>query len=427
MEKTDLTGQKFGRLTVLKKYSEKNRGVQWECVCDCGNITIITGSKLKNRQIRTCGCDLTRPKYEFNGIKVKYDLTGKKVNMLTVLQVSSERKWGAFSWDCLCDCGNKVVVRSDMLIHNTIKSCGCHKNEVREDLTGKKFFKLTVVKRSEERNKDGLIQWDCVCDCGGTITTVAYTFRKGYPKTCGCEPSRVSQKENLTGMKFNRLLVLEEAPKKGKRIRWKCICDCGNTTIVGASCLKGGKTKSCGCLRTEIDEDLVGKTFGRLTVIKENIEMRRLKPGRGAIWDCVCACGKAHTVVGQALRYGEIKSCGCLQREIASAMGKIRGCDHLRGYEPDRVDGISVESLTRGMLRNNTSGYKGVSWSSKKGKWRAYITIRDKQKSLGNYDDILDAVKARKEAEDEIFKPIVDKYEEAGGRKKYKRKMPARD
>jgi len=68
---------------------------------------------------------------------------------------------------------------------------------------------------------------------------------------------------NLVGQKFNRLLVIsldsikEEAPspKRGdyasKRRYWKCLCDCGNETIVTTKSLRSGNTKSCGCINTE--------------------------------------------------------------------------------------------------------------------------------------------------------------------------------
>lgn len=59
---------------------------------------------------------------------------------------------------------------------------------------------------------------------------------------------------NLAGMRFGLLVVVERAGLdtryKGTRpVRWKCKCDCGNTSIVVASNLKRGVTKSCGCQR----------------------------------------------------------------------------------------------------------------------------------------------------------------------------------
>lgn len=54
----DLTGQRFGRLTVLDldcmPHSKKHS--YWICVCDCGNYTYAEASSLKNGAIRSCGC-----------------------------------------------------------------------------------------------------------------------------------------------------------------------------------------------------------------------------------------------------------------------------------------------------------------------------------------------------------------------------------
>lgn len=56
---------------------------------------------------------------------------------------------------------------------------------------------------------------------------------------------------DLTGYKFNRLLVVEFAGVKSKRVYWKCRCDCGKDVIVRSWSLKSGNTKSCGCLVSE--------------------------------------------------------------------------------------------------------------------------------------------------------------------------------
>ena len=53
----DLTGKKFGRLTVLEYYgNDKYRRAKWVCKCDCGNIKIVRAEYLKNGGIVSCGC-----------------------------------------------------------------------------------------------------------------------------------------------------------------------------------------------------------------------------------------------------------------------------------------------------------------------------------------------------------------------------------
>lgn len=62
--------------------------------------------------------------------------------------------------------------------------------------------------------------------------------------------------QDLTGLKFGRLIVLKLAfkkqrNKKGVRCYWLCKCECGNTVNVLTDALKSGHTKSCGCLGKE--------------------------------------------------------------------------------------------------------------------------------------------------------------------------------
>ena len=52
MQLIDLTGKKFGNLTVISRAENKGKSVAWNCVCDCGNSVIVTGSNLKNGHTR---------------------------------------------------------------------------------------------------------------------------------------------------------------------------------------------------------------------------------------------------------------------------------------------------------------------------------------------------------------------------------------
>lgn len=59
--------------------------------------------------------------------------------------------------------------------------------------------------------------------------------------------------------------------------------------------------------------DMIGKRFGRLEVIKEEC-----KDDRGTHFLCRCDCGMEKVVLGQNLRNGSTKSCGCLRRDTDS-------------------------------------------------------------------------------------------------------------
>jgi len=57
MKPLDLSGKKFGKLTVIEKSGKNNNGcILWKCQCDCGNITILSGSRINLGKVKSCGC-----------------------------------------------------------------------------------------------------------------------------------------------------------------------------------------------------------------------------------------------------------------------------------------------------------------------------------------------------------------------------------
>ena len=83
--------------------------------------------------------------------------------------------------------------------------------------------------------------------------------------------------QNLIGQKFGKLTVESSAgTNKWKHRLWECKCDCGNIVIVDTSRLRNGHTKSCGCLHPKA-EDLTGKRFGKLTVVKKIGRKKNIK------------------------------------------------------------------------------------------------------------------------------------------------------
>ena len=122
--KQDLTGQKFGRLTVIS-FSEK-RGAHyfWECECECRKMKIVRSDCLTSGSTKSCGC-LTR-------FKAK-DLKGQRFGYLVVLQDAGRNKYGDVLWKCRCDCGEEYLVKSVNLTHGFVKSCGCMTSKMIRD------------------------------------------------------------------------------------------------------------------------------------------------------------------------------------------------------------------------------------------------------------------------------------------------------
>ena len=90
----------------------------------------------------------------------------------------------------------------------------------------------------------------------------------------------MGQFNDLTGMKFGRLTVIERdsdyiSPKGYHSTAWKCRCDCGSTATVRAIYLKNGAVRSCGCLRAEHPNHTThGKSNTRLYTIWKGILTR---------------------------------------------------------------------------------------------------------------------------------------------------------
>lgn len=117
----DLSGQIFGRLTVVKYAGN----YKWDCLCSCGTRKSIRGSDLRSGRTNSCGC-LRKELASENGL---IDLLGKRFGRLEVIEFSGTNSRGAM-WKCKCDCGNEAIVKSEYLINGDTKSCGCLKSDV---------------------------------------------------------------------------------------------------------------------------------------------------------------------------------------------------------------------------------------------------------------------------------------------------------
>lgn len=132
----DLTGQKFGKLTVIRRGESRitpsgKPRVCWVCRCDCGNETIVDAQKLKVGHTKSCGCAIAENKGQSF-----VDLTGQRFNRLTVVRFleKGERTTRAYNWLCRCDCGNTVRASADKLNRRLQQSCGCLKEEMKPRL-----------------------------------------------------------------------------------------------------------------------------------------------------------------------------------------------------------------------------------------------------------------------------------------------------
>jgi len=109
----DLTGKQFGKLIVLRDSGQRYNGsVLWRCQCDCGTITDVISVNLQSGHTRSCGC--------LHGNSYEDFVPGQRFGRL-VLETYINGEWG-----CLCDCGQRTLVRPHSLATGRTKSCGCY-------------------------------------------------------------------------------------------------------------------------------------------------------------------------------------------------------------------------------------------------------------------------------------------------------------
>lgn len=230
---------------------------------------------------------------------------------------------------------------------------------------------------------------------------------------------------DLTGRKFGRLTVVKRAPNKGKRTAWYCNCDCRkqNVVVVGED-LKYGRTKSCGCLKSE-----TAKANGLKQKGKANLKNRRYNQYN--LSDYEYGIGYIRNTNKIFLFDKEdfnkikhycwwINDDGYVIASLPNSNKKIRLhrlimdendpsiiIDHINHNTLDNrkcnLRKTDVVGNTRnGKLRStNTTGVTGV--RKRRNKWNAYITVNYKHINLGTFDDFNNAVNARKIAEEKYF------------------------
>lgn len=116
--------------------------------------------------------------------------------------------------------------------------------------------------------------------------------------------------------------------RRGVYLNFRCIC--GKLVPHRLSDVKNGHCKSCGCIKFNNPnriEDLSGREFGRLTVIKRDIErdFKQYEQGRNKVhWLCKCSCGNPQiiSVTGYQLKSGHTQSCGCYASEQIAKRNK---------------------------------------------------------------------------------------------------------
>lgn len=256
----------------------------------------------------------------------------------------------------------------------------------------------------------------------------------------------VKVKEDMTGWKMwehgipdSRLIVIKQVedyvqPNGVHSAQWLCECNCDKKTkfVVRSNDLRGGHTKSCGCLQIEratnavkkynkyklnlIDEHgLYGIGYCSNTGRKFYFDMDDYNKIKDYCWH-ERKYTNNYSVPMTRLSKNDAKTMTLPNNEIVNVRdirfhyliyGKYS--DHLdrnpfnnRKYNL-RIATFKENSRNISVGSKNTSGFIGVSIDKRYNKWRAYITVNGRQISLGMFEHKDDAIRARLEGEVKYF------------------------
>lgn len=256
---TNHTGEIIGNFKGIYR-SEHPKEIVWVVQCiDCKKYTQKRWADLK-RQSGKCNC--------------QKEIINKKFNKLTILEYTKERASnGGIICKCKCDCGNIHYAEKSRILQKQVQSCGCL-NKI--DLTNlhQKEGRLKALKPTLERDNEGNILWECICDCGKICFVPATNFRREDIKSCGCyhkeqlikmikataeqrglKLQKDYSNQNIKGIKIlTKAYVRKEGTHRG--VYWNCQCPYCNNTFIARPCdLKEGQ--SCGCVGSSKNNKII--------------------------------------------------------------------------------------------------------------------------------------------------------------------------
>lgn len=262
-----------------------------------------------------------------------YHLEGQKFGKLSVIErtVNPNSSKKKTFWKCVCECGNESVVATSSLVGGKTQQCwecahyasNLHK---RKDYTGQRFGKLVVLEMiyPNRENKQSETQVKCKCDCGQVIIRgierLVRNIKNGYISSCGCRRQEYAdeQRVDIIGKRYGRLIPVEYMPNISP-VKVKCICDCGNETIVAKSDIMSGHTQSCGCWQKERVAQVNSVDYtGQVTDTAIKF-IRRERQTRTGQWLWLCECQICSNMfIGCPSMLKSKGTVGCGRHEISS-------------------------------------------------------------------------------------------------------------
>lgn len=210
---------------------------------------------------------------------------------------------------------------------------------------------------------------------------------------------------DMTGWEFDRLKVESFYGRRGRMKFWRCRCKCGSLQVYSGGDLRMGDSTSCGCKRL----DLRTKE-SEIPPAPEGVRHIPLTQGKYMVIDADDFERVNQFVWCWDGKYATRNTPTSMQRVHRFIMNEPEGLevDHWdKDTTNNRKSNLRVATrgqngCNRGIHKNNTSGFKGVTLDRKTGKWISRIVKDRKSKHLGTFSSPVEAHEAYKVAALEI-------------------------
>lgn len=274
------------------------------------------------------------------------------------------------------------------------------------DMTGFQKGKITVIERDLTQSSKPT-RWLCRCSCGNTISFTTESLKKSKPENLACNKCRFT---DYTGTTVGKLYVIgrSDKPHSGGGILYDCQCTiCGTKRTAFDNYLKrgGDLCHVCDCKN---DFHVVGETsICRIKLSNSVVDFMFDTEDLPFVSQYAWFLGGAVDSPQPTAVINGVKV--SLPQLLFKHYGKYDDSLRVMFKNKDTMDcrKANLELVTYQQMiqytrvyKNNKSGYKGVDFMPKLNKWRARIMIDGKEKHLGLFTNIDDAIKARKDAEE---------------------------
>lgn len=184
---------------------------------------------------------------------------------------------------------------------------------------------------------------------------------------------------------------------------WNCECECGNMVVRSSHYLHNAVSPRCDeCPRTiklgKVYKDIRGKRYGKLTVIAPT---DRRSAFASAYWQCRCDCSAVIEKTKYYLNNSPEPMCNdCFEQKRQ---------EWLKALYSDDTSAHRIKHVLFKYKTKNESGYPGVYRRGKK--WIAKICFQGEMHTLGTFENVNQAIDARKQAENRYFMEYLDQLQ----------------